>query len=233
MITRSTVACYTTPNIEPLWLEFSSSLVSAGGSRDKICRKESQDLPDDPKMTKTFKTGLWYRSVAGKVRWFSEVLKKAELGDFVICSDVDIWFPAGRADGWNELGEFLDLSPNLIFMAKEPYSGPSGPANSGFIVVKKEAFGHIAEYFAEVALRVEKTRNPKRRLPYGDQSVFNQDVKNGDIVGFDYLPDRFCSLGPRAIRKKAHTMLFHHAIETENTSQKMNQINAAKKATSN
>lgn len=222
MLQRSCIACYSTPKANRFWDIFRDSLIAIGVEESQILHHREPDLPDGGS---GFQSRQWYESTSGKVRWFADQLGKASLeSDFLICSDVDIWFPPGRESGWKELEAFLDLSPQQIFAAREPWGG-SGPSNTGFLVIKKSHYGPMSTYLRDVSTQIEQRSRSRQQgsIPFSDQSLINDDLRKR-ILPFDFIPDHLCSLGGPGIASKMETMIFHHACGAFNECQKIEQF---------
>lgn len=152
---------------------------------------------------------------------------------YILVSDCDIRFFTERTESWQALGRWLKFQDADIFYPHE-WDNEKGVSvmNGGFFVAKASSINHVIAFYERLCNEVSQAMSQYdnkalwQLMPHMDQTLINYGQsslkkcmipKRWHIQGRDYRPEH------------KDSVLFHHAIDTKNMQEKiqqMNQINA-------
>jgi cyclophilin family peptidyl-prolyl cis-trans isomerase len=217
MLDNSIIIAYSTPNYAPLTKIFLDSLDALGVEPKNI--KHKLDIPNSVLLKKTgYQSDLWYYCVSEKINHLIAVLNNEITSQkYLIFSDCDIHFITKNKYYWTELENYIEnLDPNhdIYFMRNNDLLQTE--LNSGFFIIKN-VFNCI-KFFTTVSEILKWA--PHHEIPYGDQTVINH-IRHQ--INYGYIPNDYVIFGTVIHNKEK--ALFHHAVMTNDVTDKIEQIN--------
>jgi len=161
-----------------------------------------------------FGTDSWYFAIERKINFFTQELIKLKDGEVVLLMDCDIqFFP--NLYILDDLVRKMDKL-DVCFMRENHQN----ELNSGFMLVKKST--SIVNLFRAVCAELGK----KERLPFGDQTVFNNIIIRQNLFKLRYVfIDTKNVIWGNNNNFNKKSVLFHHAVCCSTVDDKLWQLN--------
>ena len=221
MIDKSLIIAYSTPNYASLTKIFKESLEAVGVEAKNI--KHKLDIPNRVLLETTgFQSDLWFYCVSEKIKHLLNVLKTEKtLQNYFIFSDCDIHFIRRNKDFWIELENHINIDdPDHDIYFMHDIDLLQTELNSGFFIIKNssKSLSNCIKFFETVSEIMGWA--PRHEIPYGDQTVINH-IKHQ--INYGYIPNEYVVYGTTIYNKEK--ALFHHAVMTNDITDKIEQIN--------
>jgi len=221
MLDKSLIIAYSTPNYAPLTKIFKDSLEAVGVEAKNI--KHKLDIPNSVLLNKTgFQSNLWFYCVSEKIKHLLNVLKTEKTSqEYFIFSDCDIHFIRRNKICWKELEHHIntiDPDHDIYFMRNNDLLQIE--LNTGFFIIKNSSKSILnCIKFLETVSEIMEWA-PHHEIPYGDQTVINH-IRHQ--INYGYIPNDYVVFGTTIFNKEK--ALFHHAVMTNDITDKIEQIN--------
>lgn len=193
---------------------FRASLEAIGYPAEKVV---TLFYDDSDVAARGFQTRSWYFAIQEKLRFILSQVR-AQPGQFIISSDVDIqFFPPFRD---YDLGCVMEKHGlDLLFMREVSQEEP--PINGGFIVIR--CTEDVARLLEAVLARISR-----EQLPYADQTAFIEALRSGlHPVRVDTIHKSKVIWG-LAAPTVVSEVWFHHAVCCHTNLEKLAQFEAVR-----
>jgi hypothetical protein len=229
MLDKSLIIAYSTPNYAPLTKIFKDSLEAVGVEAKNI--KHKLDVPNPVLLEKTgFQSYLWFHCVSEKIKHLLNVLQTEKTSqEYFIFSDCDIHFITQNKICWKELENHINtIDPHRdIYFMRDYYIED---VNTGFYIIRNNmnSIEKTITFFTAVYQIMKETLHRHQSdiitirdiIPHGDQTIINL-IKNH--INYGYIPNEYVVFGTTIFNKEK--ALFHHAVMTNDITDKIEQIN--------
>jgi hypothetical protein len=175
------------------------------------------------KSSNGFQSDEWYYFVRRKIELLKELYNLADDGDIIALTDSDIQIFNCEAivKVWQDMKEsqylYIGQSENRQYHGDRcVWYVSNDPANTGFFMIKKSP---------EISLLLDKTlEHDFSKYSHGDQSVINNLLRELNVPRALLDPTYFLAGTVRELNEKE--LALHHATNTSNHTEKMQQMNA-------